>query len=130
VKTATFNESRGCCSYIIPNQDSVVLGGTHDKDVWDTRPYSNTTKSIIDGCIAMDPSLKDAEIIYEWVGLRPGRAGQLRLEREDLTINGKKIPVLHNYGHSGSGLTLFYGCALKIAEMFEKVLVEGMVSKL
>ena len=41
-----------------------------------------------------------------WVGLRPGRA-PLRLESE--IVSG--VPVVHCYGHGGSGITLGMGCA-------------------
>lgn len=41
-----------------------------------------------------------------WVGLRPGRA-PLRLETEEVA----SVPVVHCYGHGGSGITLAMGCA-------------------
>ena len=44
------------------------------------------------------------------VGLRPGRSDGVRIEREDVSIAGKVTPVIHNYGHGGSGFTLFWGC--------------------
>jgi len=40
------------------------------------------------------------------VGLRPGRS-PLRLESEEL----RSVPVVHCYGHGGSGITLAMGCA-------------------
>jgi len=129
VRTAIFDHDDNDCHYIIPNQDSIALGGTHDKDRWDTTPTADVTKRIIEGCIALEPSLKEAELICEWVGLRPGRT-QLRVEREDKTVKGRKMTILHNYGHGGSGLTLFYGCALKIADLLGKLMAEDLVSKL
>jgi glycine/D-amino acid oxidase-like deaminating enzyme len=41
-----------------------------------------------------------------WAGLRPGRT-PLRLDSE--TVRG--VPVVHCYGHGGSGITLAMGCA-------------------
>nr|CAH0098111.1 unnamed protein product [Daphnia galeata] len=108
-------------NYIIPNQDSVVLGGTHDKDQWDLAPRKEDAKFILDGCTSLFPSLEKAEILFEWVGLRPGR-NQLRVELEKKTINGKPLTVIHNYGHGGSGLTIFYGCALKVANLLQGTL--------
>ncbi|KZS08008.1 D-aspartate oxidase [Daphnia magna] len=108
-------------NYIIPNQDSVVLGGTHDKDQWDTIPRKEDAKFILEGCTSLFPSLEKAEILYEWVGLRPGRS-QLRVELEKKMIDGKPLTVIHNYGHGGSGLTTFYGCALKVANLLEGIL--------
>ncbi len=40
------------------------------------------------------------------MGLRPGRS-PLRLESEEL----RSVPVVHCYGHGGSGITLAMGCA-------------------
>ena len=40
--------------------------------------------------------------VNDWVGLRPGRHS-VRLEKEN--IDG--ISVVHNYGHGGSGITVF-----------------------
>lgn len=43
---------------MVVSQDSVVLGGTHDKDRWDTAPTAQVTKFILQGCVALEPSLK------------------------------------------------------------------------
>lgn len=53
-----------------------------------------------------------AKVLREWVGLRPGR-GSVRLETETLQLPGRRqpLPVVHNYGHGGAGLTLAWGCA-------------------
>ncbi len=32
-------------------------------------------------------------------------------------IGANSIPVIHCYGHTGSGITLFYGCARDAAQM-------------
>lgn len=40
------------------------------------------------------------------MGLRPGRS-PLRLETQEL----RSVPVVHCYGHGGSGITLAMGCA-------------------
>lgn len=44
------------------------------------------------------------------VGLRPLRTSGVRLEREDVSMS-TGVPVVHNYGHGGSGITLHWGCA-------------------
>jgi D-amino-acid oxidase len=44
------------------------------------------------------------------VGLRPARSTGVRLEVETLAIGGVDMPVVHNYGHGGSGITLHWGC--------------------
>ena len=66
-------------------------------------------------------------MLHDWVGLRPGRT-RLRLEADALAgLEGypaataaagagrgpgaSSLPVIHNYGHGGAGLTLAWGCA-------------------
>ena len=62
------------------------------------------------------PSLKGSKPISYWIGVRPYRTNGIRLESE---IFGNKI-VVHNYGHSGSGVTLSHGCAKEVSEIIEK----------
>lgn len=59
-----------------------------------------------------------AEFVSEWVGLRPGRPS-VRLELGSVPIANRKaaLPVVHNYGHGGAGLTLGWGCAGHAAEL-------------
>ena len=52
-------------------------------------------------------------MIRDWVGLRPGRPS-VRLEAELIKCKEARrglLPVVHNYGHGGAGLTLAWGCA-------------------
>ena len=46
-------------------------------------------------------------------GVRPYRNGSYRLEAE--TIANKFI--VHNYGHGGCGITLSWGCAVKVRDI-------------
>ena len=55
---------------------------------------------------------KEAEIIEDLVGLRPGRT-EVRLEKEHI----QSRPLVHNYGHGGSGVTLSWGCADEVVEL-------------
>lgn len=43
---------------VLSSQDSVVLGGTHDKDQWDTIPRKEDAKFILEGCTSLFPSLE------------------------------------------------------------------------
>lgn len=106
-------------NYVIPNQDSVVVGGTHQEDDWDKEPRQEDSDFIFTGGCAMEPSLKEAQKLRDWVGLRPGRPS-VRLERED--VGG--LSVVHNYGHGGSGITVFQGCALDAAKMVQEAMIE------
>jgi len=50
-------------------------------------------------------------------GVRPHRKGGVRLALEEplATARGTKF-LIHNYGHSGAGITLSWGCAAKVRE--------------
>ncbi|KAL1445261.1 hypothetical protein MTO96_045115, partial [Rhipicephalus appendiculatus] len=98
--------------HVIPNIDDVMLGGTKDVDETSLIPDRDIARKIWNGCLEIAPSLKNAKVIGHFVGLRPGR-NPVRIEREDLTFNHGvgKVPVIHNYGHGGSGITIAWGCA-------------------
>ena len=114
-------------AYIIPNADSVVLGGTKVVGDEDCTPRKEDTEAILARCTAAVPSLAGAEVLSEWVGLRPGRPS-VRLEVEYAESSsssvlasfpmGKQV-IVHNYGHGGSGLTLGWGCAGEAVELLE-----------
>ena len=104
-------------NYIISNQDSVVFGGTHDFDNWDLAPSAQDRKFIWAGCKALAPhAVAKASHIKDWVGLRPGR-NAVRLERDTCAYGGKTYPLIHNYGHGGSGITIFWGCAKEVYDL-------------
>ncbi|XP_037498913.1 D-amino-acid oxidase-like [Rhipicephalus sanguineus] len=98
--------------HVIPNIDDVVLGGTADVDETSLIPDRDIASKIWNGCLELAPSLKNAKVIGHFVGLRPGR-NPVRIEREDFTSKHgvAKVPVIHNYGHGGSGITVAWGCA-------------------
>lgn len=50
-------------SYIIPNVDSVVVGGTAQKGNWDLNVSREDTKNIMDGACELFPSLRDAPMV-------------------------------------------------------------------
>ncbi len=60
----------------------------------------------------MIPELENVNILEQLVGLRPGRTS-VRLEKEFIFDK----PLIHNYGHGGSGVTLSWGCADDVVEL-------------
>uniref|UniRef100_A0A1A9UUS3 FAD dependent oxidoreductase domain-containing protein n=1 Tax=Glossina austeni TaxID=7395 RepID=A0A1A9UUS3_GLOAU len=104
-------------NYIIPNALTVVLGGTHQENNFNTSVCTKDKKFIIEGCKQIIPALSQAQHLYDWVGLRPGRVS-VRLELERF---GEKL-LIHNYGHGGSGVTLAWGCAQDVLNILESAL--------
>lgn len=95
-------------AYVHPRTTDCILGGTLDIGAWDTTVDPATTASIVSRCIDLVPALADATVLESLVGLRPGRP-EVRLELDTTLI--PNTPVIHNYGHGGSGITLSWGCA-------------------
>ncbi|ELU17654.1 hypothetical protein CAPTEDRAFT_187662 [Capitella teleta] len=89
---------------------TVVVGGTYQVGDWNSKIDVKDREEILKNAFEVMPSLKIAPVIGEWVGQRPGRS-EVRLELENVELNGKKIKVVHNYGHGGSGVGLSWGCA-------------------
>jgi len=99
-------------SYIVPRSKDMILGGVAQEGNWSLQPTEEDRNFILKKCSNIIPDLKNAEIIEDIVGLRPGRT-EVRLEKEQ--ISGKTI--IHNYGHGGSGVTLSWGCAEEVVEL-------------
>ena len=100
-------------AYVLPRPDVVVLGGTAEAGDWELRPREETTRDILERTRRLQPELAGAEVVGSAVGLRPARP-VVRLEREPLP-DGR--PLVHDYGHGGSGFTLSWGCADEVAEL-------------
>lgn len=103
----------------------MVLGGTGQVGDFNTAVSLSDRAAILEGCCRLLPSLRAARPVADWVGLRPGRS-QLRLElsREGVrlgggAVGGRRVPVVHNYGHGGAGLTLAWGCAGDVVRIIE-----------
>ena len=82
-------------------------------------PYPDDLRRRIISCGQGQP-LAAAEVLGDWVGLRPGRT-TIRLEAGRVEApSGAALPVIHNYGHGGSGLTLGWGCAGDVVQLAEQ----------
>jgi D-amino-acid oxidase len=99
-------------TYILPHGDRVVLGGCATQYSENRQPVRRIAERIIERCAAIEPALRDARVIEDRVGLRPTRT-QVRTERVDLD----GVPLIHNYGHGGAGLTLSWGCAQEVCRL-------------
>ena len=104
----------GELAYIIPRTDGVILGGTANENVNQLSPDDATVQAIVDRCVRLSPNLATANIIEKYIGLRPARKGGIRLGYDD------QMPIIHNYGHGGSGFTVSWGCAYDVVQLIEE----------
>jgi D-amino-acid oxidase len=98
--------------YAIPRTIDCVFGGTNDLSE-DNKIDPAATRDIVTECSRV-LGIKEPEVLGERVGLRPFRHSGVRVQRTQLR-DGR--PVIHNYGHGGSGFTLSWGCAETVARM-------------
>lgn len=109
----------GPMSYIIPNVDNVVVGGTAQPGNYDTTVSNADTENILNNVCEVFPSLRHAHVETIWAGLRPGRTS-LRLEVDSASSS---TPIVHCYGHGGSGVTLAMGCAEEVVHIHLRALL-------
>ena len=103
-------------AYAIPRSSDCVLGGTNDVNE-SLEPDPAQTAAIIALCSRELGTTGQPHIREVKVGLRPFRRTGIRLEAGSL-VDGR--PVIHNYGHGGSGFTMSWGCAEKVARLVER----------
>jgi D-amino-acid oxidase len=100
-------------TYVVPREDTVILGGTAQEGEDDPEPAPATARAIVRRCAALVPAVADATVIEHRVGLRPARPA-VRLEVDE---SGGGRPVVHCYGHGGAGVTLAGGCAEDVVRL-------------
>lgn len=98
-------------TYLIPRGDVVVAGGTAQRGDAGLDVRADDEEAFLRRCRELVPDL-DGAVVQRKVGLRPGRPS-VRLE---LDTSGR-IPVVHNYGHGGAGVTLSWGCGEEAARL-------------
>ncbi|GLI03657.1 FAD-dependent oxidoreductase [Phytohabitans aurantiacus] len=101
--------------HIYPQGDTIVLGGLAATGEWDLQPDPAVAAAILARCIEVEPRLRHARVIGHRVGLRPTRP-QVRVEKALID----STTVIHNYGHSGAGVTLSWGCATEVTAIASK----------
>ncbi|MFC8506495.1 FAD-dependent oxidoreductase [Streptomyces sp. NPDC057411] len=101
-------------TYFFPQPGRLVLGGTAQDGAEDLEPDPATAAAIVARCARIRPEIAGARILGHRVGLRPARAGGVRIEAEPLAGGGL---LVHHYGHGGAGVTVAWGCADRAAEL-------------
>lgn len=105
-------------THIFPQGAIVVIGGCDYKfkpgEPWAaSEPDPAVRERILRRAAAINPKLAGARVVDERVGLRPVRTDQVRVEWDTRT----DLRLVHNYGHGGAGVTLSWGCALKVGRL-------------
>ncbi|RSM73080.1 FAD-dependent oxidoreductase [Actinoplanes sp. ATCC 53533] len=99
-------------TYLLPQGDVLLLGGSADKGQWDPEPDRDVAAGIVARCAGIVPAIATARVLGHRTGIRPQRP-EIRLEHEE--VGGQH--VVHNYGHSGAGVSLSWGCADSVLEI-------------
>lgn len=104
-------------TYIVPREHDVVVGGTAEAGRWDTTPDPQVTARLLERATRLEPRLGQARVVATRVGLRPARPA-VRVETEQ---RPGAAPVVHCYGHGGSGVTLSWGCGREVTELVDSL---------
>jgi D-amino-acid oxidase len=93
--------------WVAPHGDHVVVGGPVEDDQWSPTPDPAVAAVLRERAARLVPALADAAELGHRVGLRPRRAGGVRLATE----RRGEATMIHCYGHGAAGLTLSWGTA-------------------
>ncbi|XP_052084675.1 D-aspartate oxidase-like [Mytilus californianus] len=108
-------------AYLLPYDDIVKIGGVRQMHNYNIEVDENDQREIKEKCYRLWPPLQGADIVKEWVGLRPTRT-PLRLEAELIKFPTGKLKVVHNYGHGGVGIAISWGTSLHAAKLVKDIL--------
>ena len=130
--TRTFNGT-GYVAYCIPRPGSgtTILGGTKEKGNWSEKVDPETATKILERNRYLAPELLTGpggafEVISSQCGLRPGREGGPRMEKE--VVGGRK--VVHAYGHASGGYQNSIGSARLVVKLVNDSLAQGSSSQI
>lgn len=122
IKTAFYGDYD---TYVLPGFETVTLGGCRQFDSYNTEWCKYDSMAIKERCYDLLPSLKKAEVVRECVGLRPHRS-VVRVEPELLTNQqGRRLRIVHNYGHGGYGVTTAPGTAKYAVQVVRDLLASN-----
>ncbi|MFE4620043.1 NAD(P)/FAD-dependent oxidoreductase [Streptomyces sp. NPDC056747] len=108
------DEGAGETTYFFPQPGRLVLGGTAEEGAERLDADPETAAAIIARCARVRPEIAGARVLGHRVGLRPARAGGVRIEAVPLAGGGR---LVHHYGHGGAGVTVAWGCAERAVEL-------------
>lgn len=138
VMDATQHASPTRSTYIIPRPNSggqTICGGCYEVGSWERKPDPAMTREILEHCLRRVPELsrdgtvEGIEIIRECVGFRPSRRGGPRVERENFTVQGRRVAVVHAYGIGPAGYQASWGMAGDAAKLVGQACLEHVGAK-
>ncbi|NUP46115.1 MAG: FAD-dependent oxidoreductase [Catenulispora sp.] len=111
---------------VLPGPDACVLGSLFTFDFDDEEPSQADGERIwneilrwervADDAVGIPPGLlRRSRIRKVQAGVRPYRVRGVRFEVDSDTLAGR--PLIHDYGHGGSGFTFSWGCGRDVAEL-------------
>ena len=103
-------------AYCIPRGGKIAIGGTYLEGNYDDKISSKEREWLERNAyiFGIDTD-NNTTHVEEWVGFRPVRKPNVRVEIESFEDRG--IRVIHNYGHGGSGWTTFVGVAKDVLKL-------------
>jgi D-amino-acid oxidase len=104
-------------TYVVPRERDIVVGGTSEPGNWNLAVDPDTADQILTRAAELVPQLRNAKVLRHRVGLRPARPS-IRCE---LVRTRSGEPIVHCYGHGGSGVTLSWGCADEVFELIHGI---------
>jgi D-amino-acid oxidase len=111
----------GGMAYMIPRSGEVLIGGSAEKDRDDLEQTLDFASTLRRAGLYV-PSIRkwqSERVPFKTVvGVRPVRNGGIRLEMDKDSL---QIPIVHNYGHGGSGFSLSWGCAQTVHSMISSL---------
>ncbi|SMY27957.1 unnamed protein product [Zymoseptoria tritici ST99CH_1A5] len=107
-----------------------VLGGCLQKGNWESQPDPNLAVRIMKRAVELCPQMvppgagiEALSVIRHGVGLRPMREDGIRVDKEVIAgPDGRKVAVVHNYGHGGYGYQTSYGATADAVKLVEEAL--------
>jgi len=108
--------SEGYPTYIFPRSKDILIGGLALYNQSFLLPTEEASKDILRRCNGISSSILIDSKYKAQGGDRPGRS-TVRLE-----IDQRNKNLIHNYGHSGSGYTLSWGCAEEAYKLYQKAI--------
>ncbi|KAI1775052.1 FAD dependent oxidoreductase [Hypoxylon cercidicola] len=115
--------------FLVPRNDETLVVGSiiqRNNQQLNLQENSPDVEVMWDRACSFMPGLDDASTI-PWYplaqGLRPFTKKNVKVRADEVRVNATNFkPLIHNYGHGGSGWTLAVGCARSAVNLLELML--------